>query len=356
MTTPFIIYALPRSKTFWTSKFLSRGLWKCGHDELRYVRGMDDIKSLLAIPGFGSAETAAAPFWRLIQQMRPDIKTAVIRRPVQEVIESMLRTGVEFDQLKLAKAMRRLDAKLDQIEARVPGVLSVRFDEMNDEGACAQLWAHCTGTCANPDWFAQIAPLNLQCDLELMMRYAQAHMPQMERVGRLVKQRMLQKLSSRRVSSEGMTYQQEPFDQWLRDAQPLFGQHLIEVGERPDAWTEKNLELMRVLEKIGALYVTTARSNGRMFGYLMSIVAPALDSAFMDAVQTTFYVSPDALGIGLKLQRASIEFLRQKGVNGNTCFRDGTRGESAGRMGALFKRLGAEYAGDLYTLDMKGSA
>lgn len=352
MTQPFLIYALPRSRTYWLSKLLSHGAWKCGHDELRYVRGLDDIKSLLDMPFYGSAETAAAPWWRLSHAMRPDLKTVVIRRPVADVVTSLLATGIAFDKLALIRAMQRLDAKLDQIEARVPGVLSVKFDDLNDKATCARLFEHCTGDGLDSLWFGTMRSTHLTIDLEALLRYTQAHMPQLERVGRLAKQRILGKLARRPVTSDAMTFQQEPFDTFLEGAQKLFPQHLIEVGERPEAWSDKNLDLMRVLESFGALHVTTARSNGRIFGYLMSIVAPALDSHHgKDATHTLFYASPEAPGIGLKLQRASIEFLRTIGVD-NVTFRAGPRG-SGERASALFRRLGAEDAGHMFIMNLK---
>ena len=58
---PFIVYALPRSRTFWLSKFLSYGGWACDHDEAVRLRGLDDMQSSLDIPMRGSVETAAAP-------------------------------------------------------------------------------------------------------------------------------------------------------------------------------------------------------------------------------------------------------------------------------------------------------
>jgi hypothetical protein len=284
--------------------------------------------------------------------MRPDIKTVIVRRPIDQVISSLNATGVPFDQPKLAAQMRRMDAKLDQIEARVPGAISVPFADLNHEEVCARIFEHCTGMPHDPKWFSMMSGLHLTCDLDALMRYFQAHLPQLERVGRLAKQRMLAKISAGGVVSEGMTYQQEPFDTFLKDGKRLFERHLVEVGEMPTAWEEKNLELMRVLEGLGALYVTTARSNGRMFGYLMSIITPALDhQTKRDGIHTLFYASPDAPGIGLKLQRASIEFLRGKGVD-QVSFRAGPRG-SGEKVSALFRRLGAQDAGHMFTLDLK---
>ena len=67
MTTPFLIYALPRSRTYWLSKFLSYGDWVCGHDQIRYFRTIDDIKGWLNLPATGSAETGIAEWWRVVQ-------------------------------------------------------------------------------------------------------------------------------------------------------------------------------------------------------------------------------------------------------------------------------------------------
>jgi hypothetical protein len=349
---PFIVYALPRSRTLWLSRFLSHGPTKCGHDELRHVRGMDGIKSLLDMPNYGSAETAAAPWWRLIHTMRPNLKTVIIRRPVADVVNSLMATGVAFDQQKLVATMTRLDAKLDQIKVRVPDVLEVAFDDLKNEATCAQVFQHCTVRPLDPEWFAGMSPLRLTVDLEAQIRYYQAHLPQLERAARTAKQAILAKIARRPVSSDAMTFQQEPFDVVFTEGRKLFEQHCIGVGEAPDNWTRKNLKLMRTLEKIGALYVTTARCNGRLYGYVMSIVAAARDTETgIDAVQTLFYVSPDAPGIGLKLQRASVDFLRTKGVN-QVAFRAGPRGHGE-KISAIFKRLGAQDAGRVFTLNFK---
>lgn len=150
----------------------------------------------------------------------------------------------------------------------------------------------------------------------------------------------------------GFTFQQEPFDVWLKDGTPLFDEHLVQVGEAPGSWTDKNLPLMRRLAALGVLHVTTARCNGRMFGYLMAIVSPTLYSADRtEALHTTFFCAPSAPGLGLKLQHASINFLRSIGVN-EVVFRAGTQGDGP-RLGALYRRLGAVDAGQLFLLDLK---
>ena len=80
--TPFIIYALPRSGTFWLSRYLTWGGYACAHEQARHVRAPADVRSWLAQDHTGTAETAAAPWWRLVQHYRPDVRTLVVRRPV----------------------------------------------------------------------------------------------------------------------------------------------------------------------------------------------------------------------------------------------------------------------------------
>ena len=91
---PFVVFALPRSRTFWASRFLSYGGWACGHDEALHVRALDDVRSWFAQPYVGTVETAAAPFWRLLHAVCPQAKVVVIRRPVSDVVTSLMALGV----------------------------------------------------------------------------------------------------------------------------------------------------------------------------------------------------------------------------------------------------------------------
>lgn len=351
--TPFIIYALPRSRTYWLSRYLTYGQWKCGHEQIRHIRGLDDVKSLLDMPFSGTAETAAAPFWRLIHKMRPDIKAVVIRRPVDEVIESLMATGLGFDRSRLEVEIKKLDTKLDQIESRVNNVVSFRFDRI-DESACALLMNHCLGVDYEAAHYARFSGQHLVCDLDALIRYFNAHRPQLERLRQQVKQRMLAAIAARSVSmNSGMSFQQESLSEFIAGGQSLFRQHAVEVGEPLASWEEKNIPLMYALENAGALHITTARCNGRMFGYLMAIISPALDSRTgTDATHTLFYGSPDSPGVGLKLQKASVEFLRSLGVD-QIAMRAGTRGTGP-KQSALFRRMGAEKVGDMFVLKMEG--
>ncbi len=350
---PFVIYALPRSRTFWLSRYLSYGGSSCGHDEIRHFRTIDDVKSWLAQPDTGTVETLAAPWWRLAQQFRPDLRTIVIRRPVPEVVESLAKCG--FDAALMRPMMARLDRKLDQIEARVPDVLSVAFAGLADEGVVAHLFEHCLPYRHDPEWFALMAPRNLQISFPPLVRYMQAYAPQMEKLAKVARARSIADMKPKARAFDGVTIQEETFDEVYRDGAHLFASHCIAVGEPPDAWQGKNLPLMRQLESMGLLFFTTARSNGRLFGYLQTAISPSLESPDeRSAIHLLFYTDGAIPGLGLKLQRASVASLKARGVD-ELFLRAGVRGAGP-RLDVLYRRMGAEDFGQMYRLNLKDGA
>lgn len=180
--TPFIVYALPRSRTFWLSHFLSAGDYKCGHEQAMFMRTVADVRSWLAQDFTGTAETGAAPGWRLIQHYRPGIKVLVVRRPASEVVESVLRldlTGIgHYERPVLERGIAYLDRMLDQIEAEAANVLSVRFADLEREGVCARIFEHCLPYVHDPERWAFFASMNLQVNSRALMRYRFTHRPQ----------------------------------------------------------------------------------------------------------------------------------------------------------------------------------
>lgn len=348
----FIVYALPRSRTAWLSRYLSYQDWRCGHDEARYWRSFDDVKSWFAQPNTGTVETALAPWWRLAARYAPDAKTVVIRRPIPEVVDSLRRSGVPGSVEHMTIAMERLARKLDQIEKRVPDVLTVTFEDLREEDVCARVFEHCLPYSHDPIWFRVLSRQNIQIDMPGLLRYCEAYHPQMLKLASMATQQIRTDLAARRVvDAEGMTIQTESFDAFYRDGEPLFRQHLVQVGESPEAFSEKNIPLLRKLDELGYMQVTTARCNGRLFGYLMTIISPSLEKVdTLTGCNTTFFADPSVPGLGLKLQRAAVAALKGRGVK-ELLLRAGTRGDGP-RMSTLYKRIGAADFGQLFRLDL----
>jgi len=349
--TPFVVLALPRSRTAWLSRFLSYGDWFCGHDELRHMRQLDDARSWLAQPATGTVETAVAPYWRLLRHLRPDVRLVTIRRDPEEAAESAVRCGLAADLDATVGAMRRLDRKLGQIERRA-GARSFRFDDLAREEVCADLFEHLLPYRHDSKRWAALDRENVQIHVPALLRYVDAHRPQIERFGAIAKQKSLALLARRPLGDgAGLTLGFEPLANLLRDGQALMRDHCAEVGEHPEGYAAKNLWALVGPESDGKVQVTTARSNGRMFGYLVTLIGESLEVAGRAwACHTAFYASPDYPGLGLKLQRKALEGLRGRGVH-EVVMRAGVRG-SGERVSALYRRLGAEPFGAYYRLEL----
>lgn len=354
MKPSFLILGLPRSRTAWLSRFLTYRDWICAHDELRHVRQIEDVRSWLAQPNTGTVETAAAPFWRLALHLRPDLRIVTIRRDPEEAAESAVRCGLVSDLDAATKLMRRLDHKLGQIERRVPGVRSYRFEELNDQQTCADLFEHLLPYRFDADWWRKCAAEDVQIDVPALNRYVEAHRPQLDRIAAIARQKSLALLHSRRVSDNGaLTVGFESLRSLLRDGERAMREHCAEVGEHPDNWAGKNLAQLQANEDVGRLQVAVARCNGRVFGYLVTAIGDSLEAEGRTwACHTAFYASPDYPGLGLKLQRRAVEGLRVRGIH-EVAMRAGVRG-AGNRVSALYRRLGAEPFGEFYRLELEG--
>lgn len=339
---------LPRSRTAWLAKFLTHGEWVCGHEEARHLRSLDDVKAWFSQEKVGTCETAVAPFWRLLLRQVPDIRIVVVRRPVDEVVESLAAFG--FDRAVMAPLMARLDKKLAQIVRRT-GALEVTFDGLNDEATCKAVFEHCLEQPFDRAHWQRLAGENVQCDMQALVRYCAAYRPQMEKLAKVAKHRMLTALAVREPVTDAMTFETVSCDTWLAESAHLFDEHLVQVGEAPEDWKGKNLPLMRALDEMGAMQIMVARCNGRMFGYLMTVLCPSLaDADLLTASHTTFFASPDAPGVGLKLQRAAIKALKERGV-AEVGMIAGVRG-SGERIASIYKRLGAAEDGQIFRLNL----
>jgi hypothetical protein len=350
--SPFVVFSLPRSRSYWLSNFLSYGDWNCSHDVSRHFRSLNDAKCWLKQDYTGSCETGTAAWWRLLVQYRPDVRVAIVRRPVEEVMDSLERVGV-MPSPTLRGQLLRLDSKLVQIARRVPNALLINYADLASEAGCARLFTHCLPYQHDPDWYRLLALQNLQCSVSALMRYMEAFRKQLELLCLNAKQVSLGMLMARAQRQAcDLTIETESLDQFLLDGTRLFAAHSARIGELPDSYLEKNIPLHRALEATGALQVLTARSNGRMFGYLLTIIAPSLESERIStAIHTAFYASPDWPGLGLRLQRAAAELLRSRGVH-ELFFRAGIRADGP-RLGVLARRLGAMPDGELLKLNLQ---
>lgn len=351
MPAPFLVMALPRSRTAWLSKFLSFKPWVCGHEQIRYFRTLEDAKTWFMQPYIGSAETLAGPYWRLLPRYAPDCRVLIVRRPVRDVVESILKFNVTgMDPTKLVESMKRLNAKLDQVESRYHNCLSVNFDELGDFEIAQIVFQFCLGINLGAQWFNYWNNINVQIDLDAAMRYVWTHMIPLARLNYAAKHQMLADMVAkpRPQPSDGLVIAEEKFPESFKEAQQMFEDHCVAVGELPDEWMRNNIEMLYKMDAVGKLQILTARSNGQLFGYLVTMLGSELDnSAIRSATHTLFYASDRWPGAGLRLQREALIRLKQKGYN-EVLMRSGHGGGD--RVETLYKRIGANFDGKIFRI------
>ena len=157
------------------------------------------------------------------------VRVVTVRRAVPDVVASLRRAGVVFDEPLMVRAMQRLEHKLDQIERRLPDVLAVRFSDLQEEETCAAVFEHCLGMAHDQAWWAAAAPVNLQVNLDHLGRYYAAHRPQMDRLAKQAKHRIVANMRPQEATPDGVTFQTEPFRTFYQDAEPLFREHLTQT-------------------------------------------------------------------------------------------------------------------------------
>ena len=203
----YIVLALPRSRTAWLSRFLTYGDWTCGHEELRYMRSVADVQACLARSRHGSAETAAMSGWRLLETLSPATKIVIIRRPVGEVVDSLLAIpGIAWDRSALTRLMVAGDRKLDQIEARLP-VMSVQFAELAREDVCAAIFEHCLPYAHDQDHWRRLDRTNVQIDVPALFAEMAASRRALENLTSSARRRMLFDLTARAPIKKDLAWQ-----------------------------------------------------------------------------------------------------------------------------------------------------
>lgn len=167
----FIVYALPRSRTAWLAAFLTYRDWACHHEVAIQMRSVADAVSFLRQPNTGTAETAAAQGFKIIQHHIPDIRSVVIRRPVADVVDAVLNVDVSgvatYDRGLLQRNMEHGARCLD----RITGALVVDYADLHREDACAAIWEHCLPYSFDRARWEEMRAQNIQADTRAVLQY-----------------------------------------------------------------------------------------------------------------------------------------------------------------------------------------
>lgn len=167
---PFIVFALPRSRTAWMANLLTYGDTYCHHDVHNGFASIIDLIRFLAVPQAGTVDSALALLWSEISRCAPMGRYAVVRRPIEDVRRSALAVGLPVPD----GVLERLDRALAQVERR-RDVLRLTYDELDTYEGCAALFEHCLDRPLPHHRWAKYAKTNIQIPVPLMMRRAAAN-------------------------------------------------------------------------------------------------------------------------------------------------------------------------------------
>ena len=187
--SPFIVYTAGRSRTAWLSEFLTYGKCKCYNEVAIKFRDIDQVTAFFSAQGTGSAETGVAPAWRLINHFVPDIKSVVVRRPLEEIIESFDRVA-PIDEEKLRHIISYEIRCMEKISQQ-PNVLTVNFHDLDRADVCAAIFEHCTPYRFDRGWWEFLRDKNIQTSVSDIFGYYQENRDKIEKFKRHCKRQMI---------------------------------------------------------------------------------------------------------------------------------------------------------------------
>lgn len=161
MSLDYIVFALPRTRSFWLSKFLSYERLKCEHD---------DWLGLNHRPWFnGSVETGMIPYWRSIKTIYPDIKMVTLRRPINEVISSLMKLELPVHVNQMIEVTKLCIHHMYELENEHPEALKTSYAELGTEDGCAKVFQYCISKPFDHKWWMHMKDQNLQVPREKIL-------------------------------------------------------------------------------------------------------------------------------------------------------------------------------------------
>jgi len=176
MISPFIIFALPRSRTAWLSRFLSYSTRRCGHDISIECQSMSDFLGAFGSGGIdGTVESGAVLGWRVIKQFLPRVRFVTVRRPIGEVYESLAKFGL----YPTAGELETKDELLDVVET-LPGTLRFDYHELSDGEVAKRLFTHCLQLAFDEQWWRSWEQTIVQIDMPARLDRLRENYPRLQ--------------------------------------------------------------------------------------------------------------------------------------------------------------------------------
>ena len=164
---PYMVFSAGRSRTMWLSAFLTYGVCVCNFEATARVSSLSEVLTMLSIPGMGAAETLAAPAWPLLLTAEPRLRVVVVRRPLEEILGSLVaatKDQMELDLSRLRHVLAYLRRALDRLSLQ-PQTLTVDFSELKREETCKAIFEHCLPYKHDSGWWKFLSEKNINPDV-----------------------------------------------------------------------------------------------------------------------------------------------------------------------------------------------
>lgn len=306
----------------------------CCHDALLDLGSVAGLRELLSLPETGLCETGLSFAAPLIRRYFPNCRFVVVRRPLAEVKASLSRfPGWEGSHNYLAEEEKRLEA----ISA-MPGTLTVSFEQLNTRDACREVFEHCLQRPFDDAWWAAMGPRNIQINMAASVTRSVERTPQ---VAALM-------IETARLLAP-VTIQEESWEQFRQDAEPLFLEHYAEADPFPGHPLDINYDVIGTMAANGRLQIMTARAAGALVGYLAFTIEPSIACrALTFGMQNTIFVRKPFRGMtGFRLHRAALAKLKARGDIYDIIMRSGVVA-SGPKQKTWFRRIGASDFGSMW--------
>lgn len=172
----FMIFSMPRSRSYWMSQYLSYPPHTVGHD---VILKADNLKGLIREYSAlsGSVELSTVLGWQYFMTLFPETRIVTVRRPVDEVHQSLLNVGLYTPMEILEMRDRALIAC-----SRHPRVQAIEYRDLSNPDCCQWLFEYCLNMPWDPDWYKDLANQNLQCEVLQKAMLNNKRLPIMEKI------------------------------------------------------------------------------------------------------------------------------------------------------------------------------
>jgi hypothetical protein len=164
---PFLIVALPRSRTAWLARFLTHENVICRHEPSLRWHDPGDLAAFLK-RGEGASDSMMTWLAHDARKLCPKLPLVVIRRSRRDVLASIAKLDYRPAGY-LPWYLERIDRRLDRIEDELDP-LTVNFEDLHRRDVCGQIFKLCLGRDLPNEWWDRWKDQNVQADVSATRR------------------------------------------------------------------------------------------------------------------------------------------------------------------------------------------